>query len=448
MDKLIGHVNSLSLITRSFFEECLADLCRGLQRLDVNDVKLIPRDLTLEAIHALLEIGKMAASRPKTIKALRNALRSFVLRFHLPVDLESLLPDRGPATAPHVVPGARKRKCGFLHPRLFTSHAQKKTRHVLGVVTEVKPVAVNLGGLFNPDTDRFVKNFLKQKKMTMEWEPSLPTEETLQEVSRDVGTMFSEESEILREYASDMRDKSAEELNGVVVLGDEQSVSAAASGIYWWLRGGGGSADTGPDGTSSSQPDVVGGEGTSQKSDVTGQEACDVTNMDDADVISSDVTSRAASDPEKNDVAKDSSLKNDVRSRDVTLKMFKNRDQLYRGIAARCFREKDSISVDHLISRLAVDGCLRITEGSTVEHHKTYDIYQRHLTKAFNMEFADDCDRGKEEKEERTNEIVARLLVEVAREEKKRKRRERTPRKPGRGRKRQKRAREEWIVVE
>ena len=225
VDRLIGQVQGLALDTATFLQNSLASLCQGMEKLAVSDIRLIPHNLTLESIYALLEIGKMGEYLPRTVKALKNAIKPACRIFYL-VDFSELLtfPDK----SSNYEMDSLKRK---LRPR---RRIHKVTQIMIGRVTKLRPVSVNPTAPFIPDR----KVFTNTKNQTIRYRARNSAHHRYAGAVVSVDTVIDEyfnECRKLVELVRKHSEKQAQYWSSCVVLGDKLQVSAAAGDIYRWL---------------------------------------------------------------------------------------------------------------------------------------------------------------------------------------------------------------------
>ena len=219
VDGLIGKVQGLAIDTAAFLQNSLATLCQGMEKITVDDVRVIPHNLALESIYALLEIGKMGDSRPKTVKALKNAIKP-VCRIYYLIDFSNLFTyeAKGNENMP------RKRR-----HQMIPKKTQRGNHISLGHELKVKQLSINPSTLFLPDIKRLTNTGKKRQR---------PQQSRLIDpmvIKKNIMEEYMKECSKFVEFLTKHSQKQAQHWSSCVVLGDKLQESAAAGDIYRWL---------------------------------------------------------------------------------------------------------------------------------------------------------------------------------------------------------------------
>ncbi len=329
VDRLTGGLAGLTLGTTTFIQDSLASLCQGVHKLTVGDVKLIPLGLRLTSIHSLVEIGKMGASRPKTVKALQNALVPMTRRVFAEVRFQQLFETKGNQPLCELAPLKRKRQ-------ILASRRQRGSDEVIvGREPQFVTVTVDPVMLFYPDA----------KKIQLALKPQQPKNRAARglEATRDltagpverVVALYRAECEKLVNLVTKHSERLALHRSSAVVK--DSDVTAAASRLHKRL--------TNP----SSKNEVV------KTSDVKWEPIPKIARSASREGVAQ--VSDATEPSESMEIG-------DPKSVAETLKTFKSRDQLLWAIAECCVACEKHVSVDDLTARLFADGFVRLVPGS------------------------------------------------------------------------------------
>ena len=313
MSKLIGGVQGLALGTAAFLQNSLASLCQGLQRLEVSDVRLIPHDLTLEAIHALLVIGRMGESRPRTVKALRNAIKP-ACRFHYLLNIPELFSSES-HNHEHGAAHSRKRR----RQRRMSRRGAEPI--IVGREVKVAPVSVNISALFLPGREKLMKKRPEPRKRGLPLQSRDTTEKP--KTSQKLMEMYLSESAELSELVKKQSVKQAQHWFSCVTLGDQLQVSAAAGDIYRWL-------------------------------------CHDTDNFTDSLDKSMESEDKTTESDDKTTTGGNKTMECDTTV-PTPLRTFRKKAQLLQVLAERCVTCKTRATPDQLIQRLEADGFLHIS---------------------------------------------------------------------------------------
>ncbi len=278
-----------------------------MDKLSVDDVKKIPHGLLLESIYALQEIGKMGDSRPKTVKALKNAIKPACRVYYL-IRLDEVFKDKKQKSNDVV---QKRRRPGF-------PPEKKKRRQVyLGTEVKLKTVYVNPINLFLPD-GLGVKKLLDQEQRggntrRYRYRPTFSTvaEEqkfTVDQVASSVIQQYNANCQRCERSVRKLAEKQAEYWSSSIAVANQEQVAAAAAAIFDWLKPPGGSQ------------------------------------------VSMEIEGASNDGPTF-----------------TNLKVFPSKQELLAGIAEKCVG-KEKYDAQQIIDRLVADGFIKVNGDSTIEY--------------------------------------------------------------------------------